>query len=103
VSVRVDSGLQSGRRVLDDYAHASYGMPLEELEKIQAIVTGTPERVVDRLSRYIAAGARHVVVRLGALDLHSQRDQLERVAALIPSLRQADARSSPSDANRAPS
>ena len=39
--------------------------------------------------RYIAAGARHVVVRLGALDLHSQRDQLERVAALIPSLRDA--------------
>jgi hypothetical protein len=28
-------------------------------------------------------------VRLGALDLPSQRDQLERVAALIPSLRDA--------------
>jgi hypothetical protein len=32
------------------------------------------------------AGARHLVVRLGALDLGSQRDQLEQVAALIPSL-----------------
>ena len=89
MSVRVDNSLQSGRRALDDYAIANYGMPLEELEKIQAIITGTPQRVIESLSRYIAAGARHIVVRLGALDLHSQRDQLEQVAALIPSLHDA--------------
>jgi alkanesulfonate monooxygenase SsuD/methylene tetrahydromethanopterin reductase-like flavin-dependent oxidoreductase (luciferase family) len=89
VSVRVDNSLQAGRRALDDYAIASYGMPLEALEKIQAIITGPPHHVIEGLSRYIAAGARHIVVRLGALDLHSQRDQLERVAALIPSLRDA--------------
>ena len=100
VSVRVDSSIQSGRRALDDYAKANYGMPVDELEKVQAIVTGTPERVIENLGRYITAGARHVVVRLGALDLHAQRDQLERVAALIPSLRRANARPSPSDANR---
>ncbi|HKA96611.1 MAG TPA: LLM class flavin-dependent oxidoreductase [Streptosporangiaceae bacterium] len=92
VSVRVDSSVQSGRRALDDYANANYGMPLDELEKIQAIVTGTPDRVMESLGRYITAGARHVVVRLGALDLHSQRDQLEQVAALIPSLRRVNAR-----------
>jgi hypothetical protein len=103
VSVRVDSSIQSGRRALDDYANANYAMPLEELEKIQAIVTGTPQHVIESLGRYITAGARHVVLRLGALDLHSQRDQLERVAALIPSLRLANARPSPSDANRGPS
>jgi hypothetical protein len=62
-------------------------MPLVELEKIQAVVTGTPEHITQSLGRYIAAGARHLVLRLGALDIHSQRDQLERVAALIPSLR----------------
>jgi alkanesulfonate monooxygenase SsuD/methylene tetrahydromethanopterin reductase-like flavin-dependent oxidoreductase (luciferase family) len=89
VSVRVDTSLHAGRRALEDYAIANYGMPLEDLEKIQAIITGPPRRVIESLSRYIAAGARHVVVRLGALDLHSQRDQLERVAALIPSLRDA--------------
>jgi alkanesulfonate monooxygenase SsuD/methylene tetrahydromethanopterin reductase-like flavin-dependent oxidoreductase (luciferase family) len=101
VSVRVDSSIQNGRRALDDYANANYGMPLNELEKVQAIVTGTPERVIESLGRYITAGARHVVVRLGALDLRTQRDQLERVAALIPSLRRANARPSPSDASRA--
>ena len=86
MSVRVDSSIHSGRRALDDYAIANYGMPLEELEKIQAIITGTPQHVTESLSRYIAAGARHVIIRLGALDLHSQRDQLEQVAALIPAL-----------------
>ncbi len=86
VSVRVDGSIESGRQALDDYANANYGMPLAELEKIQAVITGPPEQVAEALSRYIAAGARHLVIRLGALDLHSQRDQLERIAALIPML-----------------
>jgi alkanesulfonate monooxygenase SsuD/methylene tetrahydromethanopterin reductase-like flavin-dependent oxidoreductase (luciferase family) len=86
VSVRADDSVESGRRALDDYANATYGMPLEELEKIQAVITGTPEQVAEGLGRYVAAGARHLVIRLGALDLHSQRDQLERIAALIPVL-----------------
>ncbi|HEY4463745.1 MAG TPA: LLM class flavin-dependent oxidoreductase [Streptosporangiaceae bacterium] len=86
VSVRVDSSIESGRRALDDYAKAVYGIPLPELEKVQAVVTGPPDTILQSLGRYLTAGARHVVVRLGALDLRSQRDQLERVAALIPSL-----------------
>ena len=61
-------------------------MPLEELEKIQAVITGPPQDVTESPSRYIAAGARHIVVRLGALDFHSQRDQLEQIAGLIPAL-----------------
>ena len=86
VSVRADDSIESGRRALDDYANANYGMPLEDLEKIQAVITGTLEQVAEGLGRYMAAGARHLVIRLGALDLHSQRDQLERIAALIPML-----------------
>jgi alkanesulfonate monooxygenase SsuD/methylene tetrahydromethanopterin reductase-like flavin-dependent oxidoreductase (luciferase family) len=86
VSVRVDRSLEDGRRALGDYAQANYGMPLEELEKIQAVVTGTAAEVTESLRRYVAAGARHLVIRLGALSLHSQREQLEQVAALIPAL-----------------
>ncbi|MEU6106432.1 LLM class flavin-dependent oxidoreductase [Streptomyces flaveolus] len=89
VSVRIDDDLDSGRRALDDYARAAYGMPLEELEKVQAVVTGSASQVLEHLGRYVAAGARHIVARLGALDLRSQRDQLERVAALIPAVRAA--------------
>jgi alkanesulfonate monooxygenase SsuD/methylene tetrahydromethanopterin reductase-like flavin-dependent oxidoreductase (luciferase family) len=86
VSVRVDRSLELGRRALGDYAQVNYGMPLEELEKVQAVVTGTAAEVTESLRRYVAAGARHLVIRLGALSLHSQRDQLEQVAALIPAL-----------------
>ncbi len=86
VSVRVDRSLELGRRALGDYAQVNYGMPLEELEKIQAVVTGTAAEVTESLRCYVAAGARHLVIRLGALSLHSQRDQLEQVAALIPAL-----------------
>jgi alkanesulfonate monooxygenase SsuD/methylene tetrahydromethanopterin reductase-like flavin-dependent oxidoreductase (luciferase family) len=87
VSVRVDEAVDSGRRALDAYARATYGMPLQELEKIQAVVTGSADQVRAGLARYVDAGARHIVIRLGALDLHSQRDQLERLAAQIPALR----------------
>ncbi len=87
ISVRIDDDVKRGRRALDDYARAAYGMPLKELEKIQAVVTGSANQVLNALARYVTAGARHIVTRLGALDLRSQRDQLERIGALIPALR----------------
>ncbi len=64
-------------------------MPLEELERVQAVVTGSADQVLRRLGQYIAAGAQHIVARLGALDLRSQRDQLERLADLIPAVQKA--------------
>ncbi|MFE2217747.1 LLM class flavin-dependent oxidoreductase [Streptomyces canus] len=89
VSVRIDDDVESGRGALGAYARATYGMPLHELERIQAVVAGSADHVLERLGRYVAAGVRHVVVRLAALDLHSQRDQLERIADLIPGVRAA--------------
>ncbi|MFJ9562756.1 LLM class flavin-dependent oxidoreductase [Streptomyces fuscichromogenes] len=89
VSVRIDDDIESGRRALDAYARATYGMPLEELERIQAVVTGSANQVLQRLGQYVAAGVRHIVARLGALDLRSQRDQLERIADLIPAVQKA--------------
>ena len=89
VSVRIDDDIDSGRQALDEYALATYGMPLRELEKIQAVVTGSADQVLEHLGAYVAAGARHVVVRLGCLGLPAQRDQLERLADLIPALRKA--------------
>ncbi|MGY5052989.1 LLM class flavin-dependent oxidoreductase [Streptomyces sp. 900105755] len=89
VSVRIDDDVESGRRALDGYARSAYGMPLEELEKIQAVVAGSADQVRERLGQYVAAGVRHLVVRLGSLGLPSQRDQLERAADLIPAVRAA--------------
>ncbi|EFC83211.1 LLM class flavin-dependent oxidoreductase [Parafrankia sp. EUN1f] len=86
VSVRIDDDSERGRRAMEDYARATYGMPLDDLARIQAVLTGSSDQVLAGLARYVAAGARHVVTRLGALDLTSQLDQLERVSALIPAL-----------------
>ncbi|MGW2964582.1 LLM class flavin-dependent oxidoreductase [Streptomyces sp. NPDC001220] len=97
VSVRIDDDIEGGRRALDGYARATYGMPLKELEKIQAVVAGSADQVRERLGQYVAAGVRHVVVRLGALGLHSQRDQLERVADLIPAVQAAAAHTAVSE------
>ncbi|MGW5418648.1 LLM class flavin-dependent oxidoreductase [Streptomyces sp. NPDC003943] len=97
VTVRIDDDIEGGRRALDAYARATYGMPLQELEKIQAVVAGSAGQVLERLGRYVAAGARHVVVRLGAVDLRSQRDQLERAADLIAAVRQGADRPSASE------
>jgi alkanesulfonate monooxygenase SsuD/methylene tetrahydromethanopterin reductase-like flavin-dependent oxidoreductase (luciferase family) len=87
VSVLIAGSAESGRRSLQDYARACYGLALEELETIQALVTGPAEHVASQLGSYIAAGARHLVCRIGTLDLKSQREQLEQVAGLIPLLR----------------
>ncbi|MEU6380143.1 LLM class flavin-dependent oxidoreductase [Streptomyces sp. NPDC046909] len=88
ISVRIDDKHSPhSRTALDAYARATYGMPLDQLEKIQAVIYGTPDEVRARLHEYATAGAHHIVVRLAALDLNSQRDQLERTAALLPTLR----------------
>jgi alkanesulfonate monooxygenase SsuD/methylene tetrahydromethanopterin reductase-like flavin-dependent oxidoreductase (luciferase family) len=86
VTVRIDDDATGRRRSLDDYARANYGLPLRELEKIQAVVTGSTAQVLERLGQYADAGVRHFVLRLGALDLRSQRDQLDRAADLISAL-----------------
>ncbi|GAA2557958.1 LLM class flavin-dependent oxidoreductase [Winogradskya consettensis] len=86
VTVLIDDDAARGRRTMEKYATATYGVPLADLEKIQAVVTGSADQVRAALARYAAAGARHIVFRLGALDLRAQRDQLERVAAAVVSL-----------------
>jgi hypothetical protein len=67
-------------------------MPLADLRKIQAVVTGTAEEVAAGLVWYVAAGARHLVPRLGAIGLRAQEQQLDDVAALLPALRAAASR-----------
>ncbi|MGX9886587.1 LLM class flavin-dependent oxidoreductase [Streptomyces sp. NPDC002276] len=86
VTVRIDDDPRTARAALDDYTRTTYGMPLPELEKIQAVVAGTAEQVTQRLSQYVTAGARHLITRPAALNLHAQHEQMERVAALIPEL-----------------
>ncbi|MFD0691420.1 LLM class flavin-dependent oxidoreductase [Actinomadura fibrosa] len=88
-SVLVAPDVAAGRRTLQEFCLANYRLPLDEVERIQAVATGTAEQVAARLAEYTAAGARHLVLRLGATDLPSARDQLERIASdVLPRLRE---------------
>jgi hypothetical protein len=70
-----------------DYAAATYGLSLDGLQAIQALVAGPAEQVAGQLARYLDAGARHLVCRIAAADLPAQREQLARLAELLPVLR----------------
>ncbi len=70
--VTVLSGNSSATsRELDRYFSAYYGAGLEHIQPLQAVIHGHPDQCLDQLRSYIAAGARHVVVRIGSLDAHA--------------------------------
>jgi alkanesulfonate monooxygenase SsuD/methylene tetrahydromethanopterin reductase-like flavin-dependent oxidoreductase (luciferase family) len=82
VSVAVTDTVERGRELLGTFAEASYGLPLDQLEQIQALAAGPPEMVAEKLHGYVAAGARHLVVRIATTSLESQREQLEHIIKL---------------------
>jgi alkanesulfonate monooxygenase SsuD/methylene tetrahydromethanopterin reductase-like flavin-dependent oxidoreductase (luciferase family) len=81
-TVLITDDREAGRHALGDYAQATYQMPLEVVETIQVLIAGPLEFVTAELNRYIAAGARHIVCRIGALGLKAQLDQLEPISML---------------------
>lgn len=87
VTLAITDDAASGRVLLDQYARANYGVPLETLETIQSVTAGPREEVRAWLGRYLAAGARHIVCRIAALTLDDHIAQMERIAALAESIR----------------
>jgi alkanesulfonate monooxygenase SsuD/methylene tetrahydromethanopterin reductase-like flavin-dependent oxidoreductase (luciferase family) len=86
VSVAVTDTVEQGRALLGEFAQASYGLPLEQLEQVQALVAGPADVVAERLRGYVEAGARHLAVRIATTSLPSQRAQLEQIIKLRGSL-----------------
>lgn len=86
VNTLVTGAADGGRAALNAYTMANYGRPVEQLEKIQANAAGTPEAVLEQLGRYVAQGARHLVIRIAAPDIPGQLDQLDRLIELRPAL-----------------
>ena len=86
VSAAVTDSAASGRRLLEEFSQASYGMPLAQLETIQALAAGPPEYVAERLRGYGAAGARHLACRIATTSLAAQREQLDQIIKLRPLL-----------------
>jgi alkanesulfonate monooxygenase SsuD/methylene tetrahydromethanopterin reductase-like flavin-dependent oxidoreductase (luciferase family) len=82
VTVLITDEAAAGREALDAYVRASYRMPLEVVETIQLLIAGPAEMVAERLSEYVAAGARHLVCRLAVPDMAGARQQLELLRKL---------------------
>ena len=82
VSVALTDTVEHGRELLGTFAQASYGVPLDQLERIQALAAGPPDVVAEKLRGYVAAGARHLAVRIATTSLETQREQLEQIIKL---------------------
>jgi alkanesulfonate monooxygenase SsuD/methylene tetrahydromethanopterin reductase-like flavin-dependent oxidoreductase (luciferase family) len=87
VSVVLTDTVERGQVLLDEFTRASYGLPLEEVEKIQALAAGPAGYVAEKLSAYVAAGARHLAIRIATTSLATQREQLEQIITLAPLLK----------------
>jgi alkanesulfonate monooxygenase SsuD/methylene tetrahydromethanopterin reductase-like flavin-dependent oxidoreductase (luciferase family) len=81
ININDDAG--SARAELDAYMRAYYRQPLEVMNQIQAVRGGSIGECVDWLAGYVEAGARHLILRIGALDARAGKvaDQL------LPALR----------------
>jgi alkanesulfonate monooxygenase SsuD/methylene tetrahydromethanopterin reductase-like flavin-dependent oxidoreductase (luciferase family) len=87
VTVLVSDADDGGRAALDQFAMQTYGFPLDAVEQVQAFAAGPAEVVAGRLRRYIDAGARHLVCRVGVLGPESFLRQLEQLARVKEMLR----------------
>ncbi|MEV3963123.1 LLM class flavin-dependent oxidoreductase [Nocardia sp. NPDC050193] len=94
-TVFVDDDAQRGAKALDDYCQATYRMPLESVAQIQVMMTG-PD-VPARLGRFVEAGARQILLRIGAVDPTTFTEQLARVAEILPALPPGSALGSAAD------
>jgi len=85
VTVAVDDQIAGASERLDRFSKIYYGFTGETLRLIQAVVAGTPDECAERLCAFVAAGADHLVLRVGDLDGHDRIDALARVAELVRS------------------
>ncbi len=97
MTVALDDDRERADATLDEYAQRYYGLPLEVMGQLQAFYGGDIDGCVDWLASYLAAGARHVVVRIGQVDGHM--DALERFAQLIAHARARDPHPAPTVAS----
>lgn len=67
-TVALDSSPERAQERLASYIQAYYGQPVELIGLIQAMYAGTPEGMLEWLSPYTQAGARHIVLRVAHED-----------------------------------
>ncbi|TCO65561.1 LLM class flavin-dependent oxidoreductase [Actinocrispum wychmicini] len=82
-TVLVTDTVAEGEAALDDFTRRNYGKPLDVVRTIQLLVAGPREHIEAELRKYVDAGARHVLLRIAALDMAAQADQLAAIAGML--------------------
>ncbi|MFD0364833.1 LLM class flavin-dependent oxidoreductase [Nocardia sp. GCM10030253] len=83
-TININDNAAQARDELDGYVHQYYRRSLDEMSTIQAYFGGSADQCADWLGHYFAAGATHVVLRIGSLNA---RNQLDAIAdTLLPAL-----------------
>lgn len=81
-TICVNEDREQARADLEDYVQHYYGYPLEITSMVQAFGHGTADECADFLARYVQAGARHLVIRIGTLR---SRPSLKEILAIVRS------------------
>ncbi|MBO2460626.1 LLM class flavin-dependent oxidoreductase [Actinomadura violacea] len=80
----LDDDPERAREILRTSIERYYNAPLEFIASIQAMFAGTPEDAAAWLNGYVAAGARHIVVRFATDDHESALEEFAgRVRPLV--------------------
>lgn len=84
-TLSINPDADKARQALEDYLQGYYGRSLEVMSTFQAYGYGSADDCAEWLAGYVRAGARHIVIRIGALD---PGDQLEQLAEdVLPAVR----------------
>ncbi|GGO69037.1 LLM class flavin-dependent oxidoreductase [Nonomuraea cavernae] len=83
-TLTLDEDAERARQSLRTSIERYYDTPLELVEQVQAVFAGTARDAAGWLAGYVAAGARHLVIRLAADDQETGLEELaDRVLPLL--------------------
>lgn len=84
-TLHIGRDTKSAEAELRRFVESYYAAPYETIARIQGFHAGDAASCLERLQRFVAAGARHIVIRFGGGD---QAEQLERATReLLPRLK----------------
>lgn len=84
-TIHLDTDRARAEARLEEYVQGYYGRSLQFMSAIQGYHHGSAEQCARWLARFVDAGARHLVLRVGAHDLGHQLDLI--AGELLPALR----------------
>jgi alkanesulfonate monooxygenase SsuD/methylene tetrahydromethanopterin reductase-like flavin-dependent oxidoreductase (luciferase family) len=90
VTVVIDDRPGAASERLDRFSSVYYGFSGETLRLVQAVVAGSPEACAEQLCEYVAAGADHLVLRVGDLEGSNLLGPLAGVADRVRSSSTSD-------------